>query len=307
MKRSFAFLVALVLLGVVYVPNILSQSDNSTLPWIKVVSDDGIFSAEVPAVYQVFFDRDGFDVSDQYKAVRFSNSFIFNAVNADTLVSIERYDAADPGFGSSLMRESEKRNAKETEIKLPDGTKIKQIISTTKNFYLVRRFVSAGKALYILTAAARSGETPEMKRFLDSVNFSRSSQIPSRPTAIPLSKLRVSPIKIEVKETPAPVPVPATPKPIATEPEKYPFVILVKPRPYYTDSARSKNEQGVVVLRTRFTKSGGIDEITITRQLKEGLLRQAVFAILRTKFIPLNKDGVSRDVIKSVEYTFSIY
>jgi hypothetical protein len=53
--------------------------------------------------------------------------------------------------------------------------------------------------------------------------------------------------------------------------------------------------------------NGSIPDITVLKTLPEGLLRQAVFAALRTKFIPKEKDGLPIATKSTFEFGFHIY
>jgi hypothetical protein len=96
-------------------------------------------------------------------------------------------------------------------------------------------------------------------------------------------------------------------KEIGTEKDSYPFMILHKPRPPYTDVARSKNTQGKVVLRVTFLHNGGIGSIEVVEPLKHGLTEQAVTAASTIVFLPKRDAGKNVSITKMVEYGFSIY
>lgn len=83
--------------------------------------------------------------------------------------------------------------------------------------------------------------------------------------------------------------------------------ILSKPRPGYTEAARSENIQGSVVLRVTFLASGQIGEVTPVKTLPNGLTEQAIAAAKEIRFEPASDNGRPVSVTKQVEYTFSIY
>ena len=64
---------------------------------------------------------------------------------------------------------------------------------------------------------------------------------------------------------------------------------------------------GVVRLRIRMAKDGFISAVSINKTLSDDLLRQTLFAAIRTRFIPNEQDGEPKDTARSVEYSFSIY
>jgi len=85
------------------------------------------------------------------------------------------------------------------------------------------------------------------------------------------------------------------------------IVITSKPRPNYTDEARTNNVQGTVRLRVTFLASGQIGSISPVTTLPHGLTEQAIAAARNIRFEPQKVNGVAQTVTKQVEYTFSIY
>ncbi len=83
--------------------------------------------------------------------------------------------------------------------------------------------------------------------------------------------------------------------------------ILHKPRPQYTDEARSNGTEGTVVLRVTFLASGQIGSVQPVKELGDGLTEQAIAAARRLQFEPAIRNGTPLTVTKMVEYTFSIY
>ncbi|MEO7660657.1 MAG: energy transducer TonB, partial [Pyrinomonadaceae bacterium] len=97
---------------------------------------------------------------------------------------------------------------------------------------------------------------------------------------------------------------PPPPKPVGvTQAVK----IISKPRPGYTDPARTANIQGTVILRVMFLASGQIGSISSVKGLPNGLTEQAIAAARRITFEPAKRDGVPQSVTKQIEYSFSIY
>jgi TonB family protein len=85
------------------------------------------------------------------------------------------------------------------------------------------------------------------------------------------------------------------------------LVIVSKPRPRYTDTARQSSTQGTVILRVTFLKNGGIGPIVPVKELANGLTENAISAAKRVAFLPAIVDGTPVSVTKQIEYTFSIY
>lgn len=83
--------------------------------------------------------------------------------------------------------------------------------------------------------------------------------------------------------------------------------IISKPRPGYTDSARTANIQGTVILRVTFLASGAIGSVSVVKGLPNGLSEQAIAAAKRINFEPAKVNGAGQTVTKQIEYSFSIY
>lgn len=83
--------------------------------------------------------------------------------------------------------------------------------------------------------------------------------------------------------------------------------ITSKPKPSYTDAARTNVVQGTVILRVTFLASGQIGSISPVKGLPNGLTEQAIAAAKSIRFEPAKRDGTGLTVTKQVEYTFSIY
>ena len=88
--------------------------------------------------------------------------------------------------------------------------------------------------------------------------------------------------------------------------EDSPLRITSKPRPDYTESARTENVEGSVILRVTFLASGKIGAVTPTKTLPNGLTEQAIEAAKEIQFEPAKADGRFISVSKQVEYSFLI-
>ncbi|MBX3292960.1 MAG: TonB family protein [Acidobacteria bacterium] len=96
-------------------------------------------------------------------------------------------------------------------------------------------------------------------------------------------------------------------EPVQPEPGDEPLRIIERPRPSYTDSARSAGVQGTVILAVVFGASGRVEHILILKRLPNGLSEQARIAAKKIQFEPAKKNGIPVSVVRLVEYTFSIY
>jgi len=274
--------------------------------WIRVASDNGEFSVEVPAGYGFFADKDGFSQSESYNTYALREMHLLNAYAEKTLISFESY-RVNKGAIEALSK-FEERSGKVSEIKSGD-LKIKQIVFQTPASYAVKRYFSSKNHVYVLTAASRSGETAAMKRFFDSLVFDRDAKAPDPALkAVAFSALKGTPVELDsAPDQPLPKPGTVTTPPTPDEKDDAKLVIVSKPLAHYIDVARRNMEEGTVRLRVTFSKDGRVSKISTMKTLGHGLLRQSIFAALRIKFLPQEKNGEPVTVSKTVEYSFDIY
>jgi len=278
--------------------------------WMRVQSNDGEFSVEVPAKHRVFYNPDGFQISKNSNDVLLKNMWMLSAVTEGTLISFEVYDADKRAMDALYDYDAfAKHGRKVSESKGP-GVKIKQIVNRNDKYYSIRQFFSTKKHVYVLTTANRTGEVPPMRRFLDSVRITDTdSSTATDKNATRFSQLNATDIEVEFLEAGA-VPTRkavSDPKPVPPDPTVKPFVLIRGVRPSYVDAARASGTQGKVQLKLRLADDGFIPKLTVTRSLPDGLLRQAIFASIRTKFLPKEKNGVPVTVIVTMEFGFTIF
>jgi tetratricopeptide (TPR) repeat protein len=85
------------------------------------------------------------------------------------------------------------------------------------------------------------------------------------------------------------------------------FKITAKPRPSYTDLARSNSVQGIVALAVEFDAEGKVGTIIPIKTLPGGLTENTINVAKKIKFKPMVKDGKPITIIRIVEYSFRIY
>lgn len=86
-----------------------------------------------------------------------------------------------------------------------------------------------------------------------------------------------------------------------------PLMIISKPKASYTKEARNSRTQGVVTLRVTLFKNGSVGNIQVVKGLGYGLTDQAIAAAKRIVFLPKRVNGVPVTVVKTIEYSFSVY
>ncbi len=83
--------------------------------------------------------------------------------------------------------------------------------------------------------------------------------------------------------------------------------IVSNPRARYTEAARRANVAGSVLLKVTLLKDGSVGNVTPVRGLTHGLTEQAISASRRIVFLPKRVNGSPVSVVKTFEYSFSIY
>jgi TonB family protein len=83
-------------------------------------------------------------------------------------------------------------------------------------------------------------------------------------------------------------------------------VVIFKPEPMFTEKARKKKVQGMVLLRVVFERSGEVKVLNVLKRLPHGLTEQALQAAVRIKFEPamLDNKPVSQTIL--LQYNFNL-
>lgn len=280
--------------------------------WIRVQSDNAEFSIEVPGNFSYFFDSEGFNTGSDQKDYPVREMNLLNAYHDGTLLSFEIYRASSDAM-KELLKSAVERGAR-TDKTTFRGIEVRELIRTEDKilspgvkFYFVSRYFHSKEHVYIVTGLSRSGETPQMTRFFESLKFTPGSGA-ALAGVRRLSELTVSPVNIRYID-----PLPATDKspepPKRAEPDSnYQGVLITsKPRASYVNKARDNNVTGSVRLRLAFAENAYIPAVDVMRTLPDGLVRQAIFAALRIKFLPAERNGKPIRIGKQLEYNFSIY
>jgi len=305
----FALLISCLGQSVAYSQQPSDQTDPND-QWIRVQSDNGEFSIEVPVKYKFYYDKDGFSVSYMNRGeYQLKNMRMLNAFHSGTLLSFEVYEVKKGALNAIYESDTYKKNdIEKSKIKRTDHY-IQQIEQKTDKFFLVRQYFNSKTHIYILTAASRTNETPSMRRFLDSLVFKQNTKDVLDPKGVLLSKLPITQIGVEERLEKEPVyPQVAVKPPDKPKDENIiPFTIVVKHRASYTDQARRNGIKGTIRLKPTLSADGFVPHIVVTQSLPNGLLRQALFAAIRIKFLPKENHGTFETVVATVEYGFDIY
>lgn len=295
-----------ILLAIVLFTAFSFAQDNKKDDWIRVQSDDGEFSIEVPAKYGYFYNK--YD-----NAYSLDEMSVLNAYTEHTLLSFESYKRPF-NMLSTITRIKNIKNVDDvilreqqfyphtSEIK-KDGYKIEQLVYVKDNLYTVRQYFYTQNFLYVITASSRMGETLAIKRFLESVivkPVAKSNSI-SNKTRFP--DLKATPIEFEEdtekkqkKDTK-----------VLTQPDTSvkPLLIISKPTAFTLATEVKQNHS--IQLKVDFSEIGQITKIVILKKLKPGFRSDLILAVLRMKYLPEEKDDQPIAVTKTIDYDVSGY
>jgi hypothetical protein len=301
-KLNLRFLFLVVLVS----STVLAQNSKPET-WQRFQSDNGEFSIEMPGTPAYFFDRDGFIISPRGKSDRiYAEMRLLNSSSSKTVMSVEIYrpDNVKACLKEIIERDGLKEN--KTKENLPGFETVsleKRNItnsSTDENIEIshTSKYIISKTHLYIVSVSNRGPQSEEAKRFLSSLKLTSGQTGADLKDAVKISGLTAIGLPQIIKSA-GDVPPPAqTGGAVPPNLVKNPGAILVvtKPSPTYTDNDRRDVITGAMRVRIGFAESGRISSITIVTALSKSLSRNAVFAALRLKFIPEEKDGVDRAI-----------
>lgn len=282
-------------------------SGTQAADWLRVRGEGGNYAFDIPPEHRVFYNESGFSVTEGSGDHALTKVYILSSYVDGVLISAEIFEGGPSAFGALYAQDAfAKQGRKVRDVKVGEA-KGKEVENRTTEYHSLRWFVRNKSQIFVLTAASRTADMPVMRRFLDSFMVGESGSIPAeRTTAI--NKLDPTEVAIEF-DTDAPLSTKpkAAPTPAqAPEPDVKPAVLVRMTHASFVAQARENGVDGIVRLKLLVDKDGFIPKITVSRGLPQGLLRQSLFAALRSKFLPKEKGGVPVSVTKTVEFSFSI-
>jgi len=315
MIKNFAIALTVQFLAIfLFQYNNISAQEKSANNWIRVGSNNAEFSIEVPEGYKYFYDENGFWVSKDSRNYSLKKMSMLNAYIENSLLSFESYETGKDGLQAVYETDkwfSKYHDSAEISSFERNAVKFKQIVTNDGNGYCISQYFFSKSRIYILTAASKNGENTTIKRFLDSLLFNPDTRVVADSDFVPFSSLKITSTNLtEIKDEDEETEIPSKKKTSKSKEKSYdPSKIFIakKLSPSYIDSARNKGIKGSIKLRLKFSKDAFISDIEILKSLPEGLLRQAIFAALRIKFLPQEENGKSVSVMKTVTYNFDIY
>lgn len=282
------------------------SSENLTAEWHKLKSENGEFLIEIPAGYSYFYNQEGFVASQDSNSYPLKEMQLINCYRDRTLMSVEIYRTPDQK--EAINAALDFHNVKTRSGKLTiTGFVGKEFNIQNNDWTRTTKYVASKTHLYIITAATREPDNPTYQRFLSSVKFGENTD--SAVQTILISSLKSTEPEVSFdkpgdNKAGATTPPAAPPMP---ESDVTKFAVVGTPRVSYTDAARQSGTTGIIRMRLTFSPAGRVGKITILQELPNGLVRQAVLAALRMKYLPQEKSGTPVSVAKVVEFGFRMY
>jgi hypothetical protein len=286
------------------------QISGDKLPkWQTFQSENGELSVEMPANATRFYDKDGFVVSALGKnGTVFSEMQVINANEGATIMRVEIFRAADPKSDLKEMLDIGLAKGRQTESKQP-GFTIKQIDETSfrgdpkVSINFVVKYITSPHNIYVLSVANRGNKSVAFDRFLSSLKLTSQGTSPVQDS-IPFGSIKARTLA-DIAEDGTKLPQSATPLPDAdknTDPND--IVILTSPFPTYMAGLTDKTARGTLRMRITFTENGSISKIIFLSSLSGARNRSVFFELMRTTFLPRERDGTLVSLSKVIEFTF---
>jgi hypothetical protein len=292
---------ALFILMLCFVPA-LGQSDTK---WEQIRSNDSRMAFMMPVTLRHFYDAEGFIIGALSGDVVASDFHVINAYDDEAIISVESFRASEAGTVQIYELEKQRKTVTGSSKSKVNGVTIRELTIGADNFTGIRQYFHLNGYNYIITAASRKPGSQFTKRFLDSIKFAGKDEKVTF-TGVPLEKVIRHPVDLEIADEDTTKTAVTTSGPKKDEPGVVKMALVHAPNPSFTGVARTKGTQGRIRLRVVLAADGLPSKVTIQKSLDNGLLRQAVFCAIRTKYLPKLKDGRPIDSTNPIEYFFGI-
>ena len=214
---------------------------------------------------------------------------------------IEKQNKMEHGY-LEMVRNTVPKIGGPTELTIPqnEGSEL-LAFKDTYGYWNSLRVVRTKSRFYVVQALAQDEGNEVVTRFVGSfMPGQKSPTTPDFPLSGQIVDMRTSPgSQLGSGNVPA--------APMVTPTANSPIKVTGKPRPGYTDFARTYGIQGTVVLEVEFLASGEIGTVKALTQLPMGLTETALAAGKSITFQPATENGVPVSVTKKIEYSYAIY
>ncbi|HEY8563820.1 MAG TPA: hypothetical protein VIL74_25800 [Pyrinomonadaceae bacterium] len=292
-------------------------SQNAGGNWVRLESDNGEFSIELPnnEASAYFYDKDGFYYNNNSPTGPFNFKeiqMLYGALDK-TYMRVEIYRMPNPEvYLNEISRRRNfvfskiKTDRKEFDIyKAEFDRSYEKIRELTENINFEIRYISSDTHFYTITVWNRGKSNPISERFLSSMRLGAPSSGSAGEKVTKISALK--PVTIEQiggqlskQEADS---VTDSPKIKSGTPGEL-FVLHVPPAGanFASPNMRAK---GVIRFKTTYSKDGRVSRILLVSGLPGGLNRLAFFSVLRTKFLPAEENGEPKTIERVIVYDYT--
>jgi TonB family protein len=267
----------------------LAIGSQNVLAWFPLVAEDEEFTAMVPARPTVLVRSSNYPIKKDGERVLADRAY--SGYGNGLVFIIESYKAEHPqNLWGPLLEREDKSMVFERDIAL-DGVIARQYRSNYSSRYATYtrrgvRFVTK-EHVYFLTLTTLDETNPAVEQFLSSLHLRRPQD-------------RVTPDATQPSEY--------IPDNVFNGKEVTRKAIVVwKPEPNYTAQARAHQVVGTVILDAIFAADGYVANITVSKELKDGLTERAIEATRNIRFFPAEKDGKPVSQRMRLEFNFNLF
>jgi TonB family protein len=266
-----------------------ASGSQNELAWSPFVPADEEITAMVPAPPTVLIQSSNYLIRKDGERVLAHR--VYSGYGNGLVFIIESYKAEHPqNLWAPLMENADKSAVFERDVEF-DGIKARRYRSDYSSSYAkyTRRFVRyiTKEHVYFLTLVTLEETSPVLDRFLSSVRLRRPAD-------------EVTPIESQSSQN--------YPGEVFNGNEVTRKAIIVwKPEPAYTAEARAHQVVGTVTLDAVLAADGRVTNITVTRELRDGLTERAIQATRNIRFFPAVKDGKPVSQRLRAEYNFNLF
>lgn len=305
MKRFCFVLVVLIFVS----SYVFSQTPNdSNIEWKFYDLPNEEFSVELPA--SVSISRDSSDKKD--------SPILYSSSANKTLFYITSGKENDISIVNDIRNLIKSEKAAEHNVSIGNFTASKYSFVDSEDFFQTLVLVKGKKRFYIFHAVGEEKDKPDIERFVSSIKLNPQF-IETPDFQKPSEKSEQLTQNAAGTENGVGSGTgsgnesgfgggsgTATPKPTIAN-QNSPLRILSTAKPSYTNLARYYSIQGKVLMRVTFLSDGTIGTLTPVTKLPFGLTNSAKKAAKLMRFEPEMRNGTPYTIVKSVEFSFTIF
>ena len=259
------------------------------LEWVAFVPEGEEFTAMIPAWPTVRT----YSLSSSYNPdhERILAHREYGGYGSGLIFVIGSYKAKRPErLWGDLLNDWDKTAVFERDISI-DGVTARQYRSAYSTSYAkytrhIVRFATK-EHVYFLTLVTLEETNPVVDRFLTSLRLRRPED-------------RITPQATQSSED-----IPGDVFSLSEVTRR--ATVVWKSEPTYTDEARAHGIVGSVTLEAVFAANGYVTNITVTKEMKDGMTENAIEAARNIRFFPAEKDGKPVSQRMTLEYNFNLF